>query len=409
MSDFNEIDLQLLLNSTEVLIAKNKARLKESGEDFNIFSITKIERYENNTHSAMLAELLNPYGTHHQGNCFLFYFLTIIRGLVSDEHPIHRNLKSTPTVFVEFSIGPISEDKLQGGRIDILLVFNDFKLIIENKIDADDQEMQLVRYKNFSSENDIVLYLTKWDKQEASEKTVGDLKAGVDYHCISYQSEILEWLEITLKALTNQYVIDGVKQYYLLVKKITNQLDTKYMGEFNSLISNNLEEAKYIKDNFDAAEQHVREFFRENLLQQLKTKLGENDFISETWGHIDKEESGISLKPRIQNKSREADIYYYISPFTNNEGVLSISICNSVLSESIASELNLEWSKMGKGNALLYPVVQNLKVDLTNLKQKAELGRPEIRKKYLIDMVDQILKFIEKYSDSVEEANNKTI
>ncbi|WP_167597635.1 PD-(D/E)XK nuclease family protein [Leeuwenhoekiella sp. ZYFB001] len=400
-------DLQNLLLSTKELIDVNKRFLKESGEDFNIFSITNIEKKEVHTHSSMIAELLNPYGTHHQGNCFLFYFLSIIKDLVSEEHPIHTNLKSTPSVFVEYTIGPVSEDKLFGGRIDILLIFNDFKVIIENKVDADDQELQLTRYKNFCVENDIVLYLTKWNINEAVNKTAGDLKAGIDYHCISYQSEILEWLEYSLKDLKNQYVLDGVKQYYLLVRKITNQLTPKYMSEFKNLISSNLEEANYIKDNYDLAERHVRESFRDDLLLNLQTKLSDADYTCEIWGDINYEESGIVVKPQIKNHIQEATVYYYIAPFNNFEGILSISICNSTLQEAVALKLNSEWSKLGKGYSVQYPVFQSLQIDLSNFKQLVELTKPKIRKKKEEIIIEEVLRFIERNKENLEQRNQE--
>ncbi|MDP9665974.1 UNVERIFIED_ORG: hypothetical protein J2W16_003709 [Pseudomonas cremoricolorata] len=66
---------QLLLNQAGSLVRETNAKLAASGELFNIFSITRIERAEVNTHSAMIAELLNPKGRHGQGACFLELFL----------------------------------------------------------------------------------------------------------------------------------------------------------------------------------------------------------------------------------------------------------------------------------------------------------------------------------------------
>lgn len=47
---------QLLLNQAGSLVRETEAKLAASGELFNIFSITRIERAEVNTHSAMIAE-----------------------------------------------------------------------------------------------------------------------------------------------------------------------------------------------------------------------------------------------------------------------------------------------------------------------------------------------------------------
>lgn len=48
---------------------------KSSNEDFNIFSILRMETDEVNTHSRFIAELLNPKGIHFQGEVFLELFI----------------------------------------------------------------------------------------------------------------------------------------------------------------------------------------------------------------------------------------------------------------------------------------------------------------------------------------------
>ena len=70
--------VQLLLNQAGSLVRETNAKLAASGELFNLFSITRIERAEVNTHSAMIAELLSPEGRHGQGVYFLELFLSTI-------------------------------------------------------------------------------------------------------------------------------------------------------------------------------------------------------------------------------------------------------------------------------------------------------------------------------------------
>ena len=45
------------------------------GDKFNIFSILKMERLEVDTHSAFIYELINPNGTHFQGNKYFEIFI----------------------------------------------------------------------------------------------------------------------------------------------------------------------------------------------------------------------------------------------------------------------------------------------------------------------------------------------
>jgi hypothetical protein len=53
-------NIKQLLSNTKTVIDQHKAIEKSKGENFNVFTILKMERKENGTHSAFLAELLNP-------------------------------------------------------------------------------------------------------------------------------------------------------------------------------------------------------------------------------------------------------------------------------------------------------------------------------------------------------------
>ena len=57
---------------SEIKVYRSKRR--ESGDMFNIFEILKAEHYEVTTHSAILAELLNPKGAHGCNDLFLKSF-----------------------------------------------------------------------------------------------------------------------------------------------------------------------------------------------------------------------------------------------------------------------------------------------------------------------------------------------
>ena len=67
-----------LLSEIEKIVSKNetvKAERAKRGEFFNIFNVLKIGGNEVRLHSAFLAELLNPEGSHGLGNIFLVEFL----------------------------------------------------------------------------------------------------------------------------------------------------------------------------------------------------------------------------------------------------------------------------------------------------------------------------------------------
>ena len=115
-------NLKKVLKDTKRIIKHHNELTVAKGEHFNLFSVLKIETRENNTHSAFLAELLNPNGSHRMGDVFLKHFITTI------EHSNSFETKNAK-VKVERSIGTvdlkdkIGEEKSQasGGRIDIYL------------------------------------------------------------------------------------------------------------------------------------------------------------------------------------------------------------------------------------------------------------------------------------------------
>ena len=131
-----------------------------------------VENDEVRTHSAMLAALMNPKGTHSCGTAFLKLLCQQLHDLVRDS--ICANFVFDPThaiVNIEKSIGGISGDKEEGGRMDILIESGNVQgdktkaIIIENKIYASDQTKQLYRYYQFAEqkyglENSLILYLT---------------------------------------------------------------------------------------------------------------------------------------------------------------------------------------------------------------------------------------------------------
>jgi hypothetical protein len=163
--------IQTLLSQISLLSKKNNEILEIMGTRFNIFHILGVSHYEN-THSTILAELLNPEGTHGLHNSFLKLFLDInqIEGFDS------RNaLVRTEVAVSEY------------GRIDILIESSNWAVIIENKFYAKDQPEQLKRYNEYAIGkygvgNYMILYLTP-DGRYASD----DSGRGVDYRCISYK------------------------------------------------------------------------------------------------------------------------------------------------------------------------------------------------------------------------------
>lgn len=138
----NPATLTELLAQVSHLAAQHRTRRQATGEDFNIFRILGLQTAEVRTHSAFLAELLNPAGSHGLGTVFLALLLQQLKIEISDIDPA-----AGVRVKVEEYIGFLTDDNRQGGRIDICLYpRNGPPIFIENKIYAGDQPFQLLRY-----------------------------------------------------------------------------------------------------------------------------------------------------------------------------------------------------------------------------------------------------------------------
>lgn len=192
------------------------------GERFNIFHVCRMD-YEENRHSDVITELLNPQGTHGQGNAFLKLFLETLQpqtGFTFDADPASVKVAREVSVSGE-------------GRIDILITNGKQAIIIENKIYATDRWKQLQRYNShaegkYGKGNYLIIYLTL-DGREASEYSCGD----IDYLRLSYRRDVLSWIDKCIGYGSALPLIrETLVQYSNLIKKLTHQnMEQKFSKE----------------------------------------------------------------------------------------------------------------------------------------------------------------------------------
>ena len=241
--------LETLLSNAGQIIREQEQLEISRGETFNIFSVLNVETKEDATHSAFIGELLDPKGSHKMGTLFLELFLQTIEHEDNFE-PHNASLKR------EYYISKVNQERKTGGRIDLLLKDKHQQTIsIENKIYAPDQNAQIERYVNFNKSKNTVYYLTLFGN-DPSEGSKGKLKNQTDYHCLSYSNDIIFWLEeCQNKCLEKPIMRENIRQYILLLKKLTNQLTDPDMDEkIINLIGNNYKAAKVISNKIDSAE-----------------------------------------------------------------------------------------------------------------------------------------------------------
>lgn len=215
-----------LLDNISVIRNKYDEIAKATGENFNIFSVLHLESDEVRLHSRLLGELLNPKGSHNQNELFLKLFIFVV-GL--EKQYTNEQIKNAK-VTVEENIGGIPDDYSKGGRIDLVIKFpNNNEIVIENKIWAGDQYNQLGRYYE-QYKNSNIIYLTPYGGKPSLESLGKLLLEKVI--CLSYQSEIVTWLELCQKEVYKLPLIREIFSHYInVINKLTNKTNFHQMND----------------------------------------------------------------------------------------------------------------------------------------------------------------------------------
>lgn len=181
---------------------------------FNIFKILRLSRNEVRTHSAMIAELLNPSGNHGQGSLFLSAFVD----MCVDKYPTFIRPEEMDDKFG----WEITVEKITGkGRLDVVVGNTSlgYVLVIENKIDAPEQPNQMERYSIWLENNrrayplQELIFLTVYGKDSLTAR---------DESCqtLSYREDISSWLTSCLENIQAVKVKQTVLQYRDLVSNL---------------------------------------------------------------------------------------------------------------------------------------------------------------------------------------------
>lgn len=298
-------EIQNLLNQVSIIVKKNDEIIEATGGRFNMFRILGVDHYEN-THSAILAELLNPKGTHGLNDKFLKALFDIV--CLKDEL---RDFDFENAIVK-------TEYRTENGRIDLIIKDNIHAIIIENKIYAKDQVEQLKKYhesfENIKNKHQI-FYLTLFGSK-ASDRSSG----GIDYSQISYSIHIIKWLEKCVSIATRfPLVRETIIQYINHLKKLTDQdMDKKNQEEMIALLARpeNIEAAIKISENILPTKVKVLTIMAKKVAEKfnISFKVNQNAnsvrFFKENW----KDGSGIYFA------SDKGETYYSLKTSQSFEG-----------------------------------------------------------------------------------------
>ncbi len=164
-------------------------------------------------------------------------------------------------------------------------------IIIENKIEANDQDNQLSDYYDFGlelcenkSENVYLIYLTPYGRLPSDNSFPEEKRKQKKIQCISYEKVILEWLEDCLKRTVDKdnRLHLSIEMYIELIRKTINR--DKYMEEILNQLLEKPAQMKFAIDVVNSLQ--GRNFLkygsvsRVKIIERLK-EASENCFVGD--------------------------------------------------------------------------------------------------------------------------------
>lgn len=259
-----------LLDQVKAITIKHSGLALREQYDFNVFAIVRGPREEVGLHSTFLYALLSPSGGHGQGAWFLNRFLEQA-GL--EPMPDGRQVQ----VYREYTkCRTDSAGDKRKDSIDIFIKAGDRAVIIENKIEAGDQEKQLCRYVRLAMGEGLdfgkvdVIYLSPDghapDCGPEEFEGVNYVPARNDYDCprlrfgdaekeiklMSYAADIIDWLDTCIARMATY---PTTRETLVLYQRIVKQLTGQSMNEEERMeIANKIIESE---DQFSLAKKIV--------------------------------------------------------------------------------------------------------------------------------------------------------
>lgn len=249
---------------------EKQTKQKERGlNDYNLLTTVLSANDEVRLHSKMIHSLLDPDGSHYQGSLFLESFLDVI-GFKDEGFDIDK-------VIV----------KREYENIDLYITDGEHHIIIENKINAGDQESQIKRYveiiveklkKNGGNTKNITVIYLSIARSEPSKYSLGELDSNrnneyfiiknkklyyrgdseplkgciTKFKSIHYNKHILDWLgecQHEIQNITN--LNEAIKQYIEVVKVISGE-DTSKSKQIKDFLGESTGRMKTAADIYES-------------------------------------------------------------------------------------------------------------------------------------------------------------
>ena len=280
----------------------NKYKVMDSlKSDFNVFDLIINPYDEVHLHSRMIYSILTERKFQKQ---FLMSFLNSIDVSLPEDFS-----------FSDFKNISVEKEKaISNGRVDLFISFKikniSYNVLIENKLLAGDQPEQMDRYliyMNSSYPNDYnyVCYLTLDGSAPSEDST----KRSDEIKLISYDSEIMNWIEECIKIASREPGVREVLiQYSSLLERLTGK-DVDFIMELKEYLLKDSE-------NFISANRMIPALNDAKAELQLRfwTKLEKSlDLMFENFSNINYKKMNINNElgslHQFYTKSKVNDLY----------------------------------------------------------------------------------------------------
>ena len=220
-----------LLNDIQDIIASDREENFKSGKEFNIFSIQGTADKEVRV-CRLIRELLDPNGSHGQGDLFLRRFII---------HVLEYDVLSFSSFDYQNAKIVCEEGIDSQRRIDIVIHIGQHLFPLEVKIYAIDQDKQCEDYYNYACRTDpnTIIYYLSLDGHNPSDNSKGTLNDS-QIRCISFSNHILNWIDDCI--LTKEIEqIPSIREILFQFRNVIQYLTGKIGGELKMAIKDKIE------------------------------------------------------------------------------------------------------------------------------------------------------------------------
>ena len=207
--------MQELIGQVADIVEEYRLKREQIGLNYNVFTLMDIERREEETHEYMIYSILN-YRNSDRRKEFIEQFLIsmgIPKSFLREQWTVEREYYTEKHGRLDLFFKPSGHGKKC--------------VVVELKVDAEDQPRQLKRYEDYVRvcryQDYRIIYLTL-DGRDPEEQSYEGMVHPEWLMRKSFGVDVLNWLEGCIEICQNKNVDAGfMQQYWILLKKLTEE------------------------------------------------------------------------------------------------------------------------------------------------------------------------------------------